>query len=141
MPTDDDRRPGHEPRDLSARMIGLVALGMVVAALAMHLGLALLQARFQEAGGKGAPIRGTPPIWVGEQGLKEGYLARRSRQLASYAWVDRRAGIVQLPIDRAMALVAQRGIRWDLASPPPQARFQQPPASAPASRPPRRSAP
>ncbi|MNL63672.1 hypothetical protein D3C87_1878270 [compost metagenome] len=30
--------------------------------------------------------------------------------LGSYAWVDRRAGIVRIPIDRAMTLVASRGL-------------------------------
>ena len=35
---------------------------------------------------------------------------RQEKQLASYAWVDRKAGVVQLPIDRAMELViAQYG--------------------------------
>ena len=32
--------------------------------------------------------------------------AKQQKQLASYAWVDRKAEVVQLPIDQAMALVA-----------------------------------
>ena len=32
---------------------------------------------------------------------------KQQKQAASYDWVDRKAGIVQLPIDRAMALTAQ----------------------------------
>jgi len=30
--------------------------------------------------------------------------------LSSYGWVDRKAGIVRIPIDRAMDLVAERGV-------------------------------
>ena len=33
--------------------------------------------------------------------------AKQQKQAASYGWVDRKAGIVHLPIDRAMELVAQ----------------------------------
>jgi hypothetical protein len=32
---------------------------------------------------------------------------RAQRQLTSYGWVDRKAGIVRIPIERAMALVAK----------------------------------
>jgi hypothetical protein len=35
-------------------------------------------------------------------------LAKQQKQAASYAWVDRKAGVVQLPIDRAMELVVQQ---------------------------------
>lgn len=39
--------------------------------------------------------------------------------LTSYGWVDRNAGIVRMPIDRAMQMVAQRGVPvWP--APPPQ---------------------
>ena len=31
-------------------------------------------------------------------------------QLNSYGWVDQNAGVVHIPIDRAMELVAQRGL-------------------------------
>ena len=33
---------------------------------------------------------------------------KQARQAASYAWVDQKAGIVQLPIERAMELTVQR---------------------------------
>jgi hypothetical protein len=34
-------------------------------------------------------------------------LARQAKQAGSYAWVDRKAGIVQVPIDRAMELIVR----------------------------------
>lgn len=34
--------------------------------------------------------------------------AKQSQQAASYGWVDQKAGVVQLPIDRAMELTVQK---------------------------------
>jgi len=34
-------------------------------------------------------------------------VAKQEKQAASYGWVDRKAGIVQVPIERAMELVVQ----------------------------------
>ena len=33
--------------------------------------------------------------------------AKQAKQAASYAWVDQKAGVVQLPLDRAMELTVQ----------------------------------
>ena len=33
---------------------------------------------------------------------------KQARQAASYAWIDQKAGVVQLPIERAMELTVQR---------------------------------
>jgi hypothetical protein len=43
--------------------------------------------------------------------------AREASVLTSYAWVDKRAGIVRIPIDRAIDIVVGQG----LPAPPPQA--------------------
>jgi len=45
--------------------------------------------------------------------------ATEQEKLATYGWVDRNAGVVRMPIDQAMRLVAQRGVPvWP--APPPQ---------------------
>lgn len=45
--------------------------------------------------------------------------AAEQEKLATYGWVDRNAGVVRMPIDQAMRLVAQRGVPvWP--APPPQ---------------------
>jgi hypothetical protein len=36
-------------------------------------------------------------------------LAAQRRRLAGYRWVDRDAGLISIPIDRAMALIAKHG--------------------------------
>jgi len=50
--------------------------------------------------------------------------AQRER-LGTYGWVDRKAGIVRLPIDRAMELSAQ-GVRPRVSAPQPAAQEAQP---------------
>jgi hypothetical protein len=37
-------------------------------------------------------------------------LNRQEEKLQSYGWVDRKAGVVHIPIERAMELVIQRGL-------------------------------
>lgn len=52
-------------------------------------------------------------------------LQRRQRErLASYDWIDRNAGIVQIPVERAMALLAARGSQA-------YAPLEEPPAQEP----------
>lgn len=36
--------------------------------------------------------------------------AREDQQLQSYGWVDKNAGVVRIPIERAMQLVVERGL-------------------------------
>lgn len=36
--------------------------------------------------------------------------AREDSELHSYGWADRKAGVVRIPIDRAMELIAERGL-------------------------------
>jgi hypothetical protein len=38
------------------------------------------------------------------------FTEQQERGLNSYGWIDRKAGVVQIPIDRAMDLVLQRGL-------------------------------
>jgi len=50
-------------------------------------------------------------------------LKEQDRILASYDWVDQKNGVVRIPIDKAMDLIAQRGlpVRPESGAPAPQA--------------------
>lgn len=111
------RDPGYETRDVAPR-VPLIA-GLAVAAFLL-LVLALIAAGFAlRGGGAGAPSVGgfaelpltddrTPYL----QGAPGRDLARMraisEAGLHDYGWVDRDAGIVHLPIERAMDLYARR---------------------------------
>jgi hypothetical protein len=54
---------------------------------------------------------GSDQQWQATPAARAAYLqelrAKQQKQLESYGWVDQKAGVVQLPIDRAMDLVVR----------------------------------
>jgi hypothetical protein len=44
---------------------------------------------------------------------------REDSELESYGWIDRKSGMVRIPIDRAMDLLAQRGLPVRATNQPP----------------------
>jgi len=100
----------HERTDASPRLIGLIA-----AAVALGLGGSLLAAWCILAAGSrtGArPLGKTGLFAHGPQertSLEEEWpkIAEENREhLATYGWIDRSAGIVRIPIERAMDRLA-----------------------------------
>ncbi|GAO02019.1 hypothetical protein [Anaeromyxobacter sp. PSR-1] len=106
-----------EDRIDTGKIIAVGVAALVVFFIGSYAAIAYLQDL--RASREGPPI--PPEIGQNKIGMVEQQLfelsvrgerdrtARRQR-LASYGWVDRGAGVVHLPIDRAMDLVAQ-GIR------------------------------
>ncbi|HWA24790.1 MAG TPA: hypothetical protein VG734_03875 [Lacunisphaera sp.] len=100
-----------EATDASVRAV-LIAAGMLVAALAGTLGAA---AALQRA--RGPAVTAARPAGSFRDGWKDrtsierdqtaGDALSRSR-LEGYGWIDRDAGIVRIPIERAMDLTATR---------------------------------
>ena len=103
-----------DPRQSQPRPAGLPAALVILGSFALFLVLAfLLYARDLPA----APQDATPDRlpadmrWESTPEGRRAYLSdlrgRQAAQAASYGWVDRKAGIVQLPVDRAMELTVQ----------------------------------
>lgn len=77
-----------------------------------------------ETSGKPHPLaremgRSAPPAPVLQTNPRDDLLALRAAEqslLDSYAWVDKERGVVRIPIERAMDLIAERGL---LARPKP----------------------
>jgi hypothetical protein len=51
-----------------------------------------------------------PRLEEDERGQLNGILLGEEKTLYSYGWVDEKAGTVRIPIERAMQLIAQRGL-------------------------------
>lgn len=51
-----------------------------------------------------------PRLETNERLEINGFRLSEEQQLHSYGWVDQKAGTVRIPIDRAMQLIAQRGL-------------------------------
>lgn len=99
----------------SPRPVSLAAVAAVLLGFALFL-LPLYWAYVRHRPGRlfipeSAPAEklSSDQAWQATAASRLAYLndlrARQEKQLNSYAWIDRKAGIVQLPIDRAMELV------------------------------------
>jgi hypothetical protein len=119
-PSRIDADTGHELSDLSARGISLFGLGLallVIVALLVCYGLLVLlrdsQARRAEPPSALSPSRERP---VGPQlevqpgqAMKE-VRRQEEKHLKSYGWIDREKGVAHIPIERAMEILANKGL-------------------------------
>ncbi|MGH9868696.1 MAG: hypothetical protein ACREAA_11110 [Candidatus Polarisedimenticolia bacterium] len=113
--------PGrHETRDISlpavvwtaVGFIALGALGMIVSGIffAVEKPLHPMGApRSMRHERPAAPLPPEPRLQVSPQTDMRAMRAQEQELLHSYGWVDRQAGRVRIPIERAMEIVAEKG--------------------------------
>lgn len=117
----------HEARDVPARVpvyvIAFTAVFVPLGALAMWVMMATVwqaapeppalfpddRPRVTEA----PPLQRSPPADMAE------LADAQQEQMGSVGWVDRNAGVVRMPVERAMDLIAQRGLPGPQSGPPP----------------------
>ena len=114
----DEGEPAHERADVDVRRIALVAAGLVAVAVVVHVALwyqmrGLWSAR-ERALPPPVPVASARPEAPPEPRLQTSpeddlrtLRREEDEQLGSYGWVDRKAGVIRVPIERAMELVAQ----------------------------------
>lgn len=113
---------GHEERDIHALPIVFAVFALTVVSIAAIVAMYVL---FNVLAAEQARNTTVPSPLAAEYGLKEPpeprlqsdplldlqkLRARDAERLSTYAWVDRDAGVVQLPIERAIELLATRGL-------------------------------
>lgn len=106
----EERHESQEPSLRGLSVAGLVLIGAIIAAVAISLGLMSL------FGGFSRPLARAEHTTMPEPRLQPHPLAERARyeaqqraMLTRYAWVDRGAGIVRIPVERAMQILSERG--------------------------------
>ncbi len=111
--------PGHEPSDLKPRTILIFGIALSVTVL-----LCFLIANWMFHYFSALQTQSSPPLSpLAQQEAPPGprlqahapedlrkFLAEEETTLNSYGWVNQQAGIVRIPIDRAMQLLVQRGL-------------------------------
>ena len=119
---DPTRGPGFEERDVDLRPVlraVLIGVGVTVFSFVSMWWLYwYLADREAERSAPASPLavehaRSAPPAPRLQERPKDDLVALRESERAvldSYGWVDRDGGIVRLPIERAMELVAERGL-------------------------------
>jgi hypothetical protein len=109
MSRDTAPRPAHEPTDASPRTVGALA-SVVVVLVALGIGAGVETVRSLSGGAAHVLPASEFAQGAGERPDVELAWERCEREgearLAGYAWVDRRAGTVRIPLERAMVLVA-----------------------------------
>ncbi len=109
---------GYERRDLSPRSIALFGLGLAIAILLSAVVVTLLQSYARSRYDRRQMPR--PPSVTGEateprlqvNAPSELRTMREAeeRTLGSYGWVDPQSGTVRIPVERAMEILARKGL-------------------------------
>jgi hypothetical protein len=116
----DDHLRGYEPYEQRIRPVVLFALGLTAGAILviwlMKVSADALNRGAREGSHAIHPLAETselPP----EPRLQETpaldlerFRAKEDETLSTYGWVDRQAGVVRIPIERAMEIVAREGL-------------------------------
>lgn len=117
-----DAGAGHERSDIDVRPVVVVGLSIVVAtaviALLMMILLSFYLSQHSKESPAASPLAGAygrqeppaPRLQIDPRADLEHMRAGERETLTTYGWVDKNAGIVRLPIDRAMALLVERGL-------------------------------
>ena len=112
----------HEESDVNIRAIFGFGAGLIAVAIVVHVAILLLfnffDSRASQQAAAAYPLatqqgERLPPEPRLQTEPREDLAALRTREdetLSSYGWVDRNAGVVRIPIDRAMELTLQRGL-------------------------------
>jgi len=111
---------GHETKDASIRGIVFTGLGLAIAAA---IALSIVYGIFQYLSTQ--PVTTAPPNPMAETGVQQfppeprveehpaveiqQLHAKEDSLLSTYGWTDKEAGVVRIPIDRAIDLELQRG--------------------------------
>ena len=117
------QRLGYEKRDANAKWIFGIVVFLFVSGLIIHFCIAGVLSRMEKkpmpedswAGARSAEnseagLKGVPLLQLAPEVDLQAFRAREDAELSGYGWIDRTAGVVRIPIDRAMELIAQRGL-------------------------------
>lgn len=111
-------RRGHETSDANIRNLVIFGVGlslMVIAGLLVSRAVFHYFVGHQGLGPPASPfenVRTLPPeprLQVSAPQDLEQYKTAQDEILNSYGWVDEKAGVVRIPIDRAMDVLLQKG--------------------------------
>ncbi len=104
--------PASEQSDVDVRGV-LVGGAMITTAIGAALAVAWMLASGHGRGPLQRPEiqRDAPLLHPHPERALARYRAAQRAKVHGYAWIDRQAGIVRIPIDRAMELIAQEHAR------------------------------
>jgi hypothetical protein len=116
----EQEQRGFETRDANVRVVTWFAVILVLSAIVIHFacaGLYWLFARQHPSPDPPSRIAFNPQPVAPEPRLQnnptmdlESFAKDQNTRLNSYGWIDRERGVIHIPIERAMDLIAERGL-------------------------------
>ena len=122
---------GYERTDISPRIVSRFAVGLVIVCIVAAVVVWMLERRLDRAysypgtaSRTGFPgmVAPQPQLQTNSPEDLRKMRAGEEKILQSYGWVDRKAGVVRIPIERAMELTLERGLPVRKDSPPAAAK-------------------
>ena len=115
-----DKGPGYERRDAEIAPLlkaGIWLVAVLIAALVSMYYTFKVYDKMQPVGPMVSPLVRSdetvppkPQLQAHPRVELQDYCSAENEKLTTYGWVDRHAGVVRLPIDRAMVLTLQNGL-------------------------------
>jgi hypothetical protein len=115
----DNPDVSHEQSDVSIRGIVVFAVALLVVAFVIHVALYWLLEFYREKAPSPKPVitapraeEQIPPprLQISPRADLAEMRAAQERELTTYGWADKEKQSVRIPIDRAMELLAKRGL-------------------------------
>jgi hypothetical protein len=112
---------GHEPTDVGIRSLVIAGLILVAICVGVLILVSSMMGHYRRK--EKVILDSTPPLFADQQGQFPGPRLQQNPhadlseiqkadavELSSYGWVDRKAKIAKIPIDRAIEILASRGL-------------------------------
>ncbi|MCC6328931.1 MAG: hypothetical protein IT174_10475 [Acidobacteria bacterium] len=108
-----------ERSDVSVHALGWLLAAIVACGIALHFGLSFLYGIFSvdfaasgretEVRDRKTPASAAPQLLVVPETDIDQLRRTEEQKLRTYGWVDKDKGIIHIPIDQAMKMIAERG--------------------------------
>jgi len=120
---DEIPEPEHEDKDVNVKGIVIAGLAIAVGAFIVFVVSAFLLNWLTSRGQQVTQVPSVsplptlqpanPPLQVNEPADLKALREEEDKKLNTYQWIDRNKGIVQIPIDRAMEIIANENLRHE----------------------------
>lgn len=111
---------GHETKDADVAALLLIAFGLLLTVVVVGIGIWITLQHFRSERSSQTASRSSlsaqthrfpePQLQTNPADDLAKLRARDARDLNAYGWIDRKAGVVRVPIERAMELLLQKGL-------------------------------
>jgi hypothetical protein len=119
-PPRDNPEVSHERSDVNVRAILVFGIGLLVVAVVIHIALYWLLAVYRNTSARQEPaanplraenqVPPEPRLQVSPRDDLAAMRTAEDKELYNYGWVDKEKKVARIPIDRAMELIAERGL-------------------------------